>query len=143
MPSKMPIYLAAEHCSGEPMSLGILLHELFKRERELDDDFLLLLPLRHFPLSLPFTYPLISSIPYSFLPFPSCFHHATSPIPLLSLPFSSLLEEQYNLSTHLRSLRRFFLLEHGDFFIQVRTRMRMRMRMRARMMCTGSPISIY
>jgi hypothetical protein len=31
----------------------------------------------------------------------------------------SLLEEQYSLSSHLRSLRRFFLLEHGDFFIQV------------------------
>lgn len=30
----------------------------------------------------------------------------------------SLLEEQYNLSAHLRSLSRFFLLEHGDFFIQ-------------------------
>ena len=88
MPSKMPIYLAAEHCSGEPMSLGILLHELFKSERELDDVFLLLLPLRHFPLTLPFSYPLISSISYSFLPFPSCFHHAMSPIPLLPIPFS-------------------------------------------------------
>ena len=30
----------------------------------------------------------------------------------------SLLEEQYCLSAHLRSLSRFFLLEHGDFFIQ-------------------------
>jgi hypothetical protein len=29
-----------------------------------------------------------------------------------------LLEQQYGLSGHLRSLRRFFLLEHGDFFIQ-------------------------
>ena len=30
----------------------------------------------------------------------------------------SLLEEQYCLSAHLRSLSRFFLLENGDFFIQ-------------------------
>jgi gamma-tubulin complex component 2 len=30
----------------------------------------------------------------------------------------SLLEQQYSLSLHLRSLRRFFLLEHGDFFTQ-------------------------
>ena len=30
----------------------------------------------------------------------------------------SLLEEQYCLRAHLRSLSRFFLLEHGDFFIQ-------------------------
>jgi len=29
-----------------------------------------------------------------------------------------LLEEKYSLSQHLRSLRRFFLLEHGDFFVQ-------------------------
>jgi hypothetical protein len=29
-----------------------------------------------------------------------------------------LLEQQYGLSGHLQSLRRFFLLEHGDFFIQ-------------------------
>ena len=29
-----------------------------------------------------------------------------------------LLEKQYSLSTHLRSLRRFFLFEHGDFFTQ-------------------------
>lgn len=29
-----------------------------------------------------------------------------------------LLERQYSLSTHLRSLRRFFLFEHGDFFTQ-------------------------
>lgn len=29
-----------------------------------------------------------------------------------------LLEEKYNLSSHIRSLRRFFLLEHGDFFLQ-------------------------
>jgi gamma-tubulin complex component 2 len=29
-----------------------------------------------------------------------------------------LLEDQHGLSTHLKSLRRFFLLEHGDFFTQ-------------------------
>jgi gamma-tubulin complex component 2 len=29
-----------------------------------------------------------------------------------------MLEEQHGLSTHLKSLRRFFLLEHGDFFTQ-------------------------
>ena len=29
-----------------------------------------------------------------------------------------MLEEKFELSVHLRSLRRFFLLEHGDFFIQ-------------------------
>lgn len=29
-----------------------------------------------------------------------------------------LLEHRFHLSTHLTSLRRFFLLEHGDFFIQ-------------------------
>lgn len=29
-----------------------------------------------------------------------------------------MLEDNHKLSTHLRSLRRFFLLEHGDFFIQ-------------------------
>ena len=29
-----------------------------------------------------------------------------------------MLEEQHGLSAHLRSLRRFFLLEHGDFFTQ-------------------------
>ena len=29
-----------------------------------------------------------------------------------------LLEEQFGLSSHLKSLRRFFLLEHGDFFTQ-------------------------
>jgi hypothetical protein len=29
-----------------------------------------------------------------------------------------LLESGYGLSSHLSSLRRFFLLEHGDFFIQ-------------------------
>jgi Gamma tubulin complex component C-terminal len=29
-----------------------------------------------------------------------------------------LLEEQYNLTAHLKSLSSFFLLEHGDFFIQ-------------------------
>lgn len=30
-----------------------------------------------------------------------------------------LLEGRYHLSSHLRSLRRFFLLEHGDFFLQL------------------------
>ena len=58
-----------------------------------------------------------------------------------SMPSSSLLEEQYNLSTHLRSLRRFFLLEHGDFFIQVRMRMRMGLIYGIR--STASPISVY
>lgn len=29
-----------------------------------------------------------------------------------------LLEDKYSLSDHFRSLRRFFLLEHGDFFVQ-------------------------
>ena len=30
----------------------------------------------------------------------------------------SLLEHKHGLSTHLKSLKRFFLLEHGDFFTQ-------------------------
>lgn len=29
-----------------------------------------------------------------------------------------ILEEKYKLSSHMKSLRRFFLLEHGDFFVQ-------------------------
>ena len=49
--------------------------------------------------------------------------HALSEVVTEVYQFSSrallrLLETQYRLSSHLRSLRRFFLLEHGDFFIQ-------------------------
>ena len=37
---------------------------------------------------------------------------------LSSRALLKLLQERHGLSFHLRSLRRFFLLEHGDFFIQ-------------------------
>lgn len=31
----------------------------------------------------------------------------------------ALLEREYNLTAHLKSLQRFFLLSNGDFFVQV------------------------
>lgn len=64
-------------------------------------------------------------------------HTHTLPLSLFLCPphAPSLLEEQYSLSSHLRSLRRFFLLEHGDFFIQVNSATLLHTVLRVTLLC--------